>query len=57
MRSERDRRQAENKDFLSDPDIISDGQAPRERDIDSGADDDAVTQLSAKEAKQPGPKP
>jgi len=56
IRAKRDGSQAKNENFLPDPDMIPDGQAPGEGDIDAGADDDAVAELGAEKTKQPDPK-
>jgi hypothetical protein len=52
MGAEGDGGEAEDEDFVADPDVIPDGETPGEGDVDAGADDETAADPSAKEAKQ-----
>jgi len=52
MRAERDLCEAKYENFLSDPDVVSGGKSPRERDVDAGTNDDAGPELCPKYPEQ-----
>src|SRR5687768_10639292 len=43
--------EAENEDFLADPDVVGNAEAPGKSDVHAAADDDAISNGGAKEPK------
>ena len=46
--------QAQDQDFIADPDVVAAAKSPRERDVDFGADDDPMSDLCPETAEPKG---